>query len=61
MRAALDGRHPVRSPEILLVHDWVFVDDVIDACLTAATAPDVDGDIFNVATGLPTAERRSGQ
>ncbi len=54
MRAALD-RHPVAVTQGLLVHDWVFVGDVIDACLTAATAPDVNGEIINIATGLPTS------
>lgn len=32
--------------------DWVYVEDVVDACLRALVAPDVDGTIINVGTGM---------
>ena len=31
--------------------DFTFVQNVLDACLAAAAAPDVGGAVFNVATG----------
>lgn len=53
MMAALDRRIlPVTQERVS--HDWVFVDDVVDACLRSVTAPDVAGEIFNVATGQAT-------
>lgn len=38
--------------------DFVFVDDVVEALATAATAPAVDGEVFNVCTGTATSVRR---
>ena len=32
--------------------DFIFIDDVIDAFLLAATCPDIDGETFNISTGL---------
>lgn len=34
-----------------LAHDWIFVDDVVDACVRAAGVDQVNGEIVNVATG----------
>ncbi len=34
--------------------DYVFVGDVVDACLLAATSPSAAGEIFNVGSGLLT-------
>ena len=31
--------------------DFTFVQNVLDACLAAAVAPDVGGAVFNIATG----------
>ncbi len=33
------------------VRDFVYIDDVVDACLRAATAPGVAGEIINVGSG----------
>jgi len=35
--------------------DYVFIDDVVDALLAAADAPDADGQIINVGSGAETA------
>jgi nucleoside-diphosphate-sugar epimerase len=32
--------------------DFIFIEDVIEACLRAATAPGVEGEIINVGSGL---------
>jgi UDP-glucose 4-epimerase len=56
MMAVLDGR-PLPITRDRVCHDWVFVDDVVDACLTSVTARDVAGEIFNVATGRSTANQ----
>ncbi|MBI3762201.1 MAG: SDR family NAD(P)-dependent oxidoreductase [Chloroflexi bacterium] len=34
------------------VRDWVFVDDVIDGLIAASNADGVDGEIFDLGTGL---------
>jgi nucleoside-diphosphate-sugar epimerase len=31
--------------------DWIFVDDVVDACLRAASSDRADGEVINVGTG----------
>jgi nucleoside-diphosphate-sugar epimerase len=38
-----------------LVHDWIHVDDVVDACVMAAQAAITGGDVVNIGTGLQTA------
>jgi nucleoside-diphosphate-sugar epimerase len=37
--------------------DWVYVDDVIDGMLLAATTPAVEGSTFDLGTGLLTPSR----
>lgn len=37
--------------------DFVYIDDVVDALISAATASDVDGQIINVGSGEETAIR----
>ncbi len=49
--AALEGR-PLRvTSDAALAHDWIYVDDVVEACLRGATADGVVGEIINIATG----------
>lgn len=50
MLAALDSR-PVRVTREGLAHDWIFVDDVLEACVRSVSAPGAIGEILNVATG----------
>jgi nucleoside-diphosphate-sugar epimerase len=40
---------PLASPSG--ARDFVYIDDVVDACLLAATAPSVAGEIINVGSG----------
>jgi nucleoside-diphosphate-sugar epimerase len=54
IRAALTGV-PLRLTAPGYTRDLVFVDDVVDAFLLAATADGVDGQLINVATGRATA------
>lgn len=50
IRAALGGGEvALTAPG--LCHDWVLVDDVVDACLRAVVADSPPGEIFNVGTG----------
>lgn len=54
MLAAIDSR-PVRvTGGATLAHDWIFVDDVVDACVRAADAGGAVGEIVNVGTGRQT-------
>ena len=38
-----------------IVHDWVYVDDVVNACLKATEANTDSGEIFNIGSGIQTA------
>jgi len=49
-RAFLEGRSPrLASPSG--ARDFIYVDDVVDACLLAATVPSAAGEIINVGSG----------
>jgi len=37
--------------------DWIYVDDVVNACLTAGAAPDIDGESLDVGTGTSATIR----
>ena len=55
LRAAATGE-PLRLTGAGLRRDWVFVDDVVDACVRAAVADDLpDGCVLNIGTGVQTA------
>ncbi len=49
-RAVLDGR-PIALTRSGVRRDFVFVDDVTEACLAAMTAAGIDGEEFNVGSG----------
>lgn len=53
VRAALRGE-PIQLTPRGFRHDFVFVDDVVEACLRAAVVPEAAGEIFNVGTGRDT-------
>ena len=53
IRAALDGT-PFRLTAPGFTRDFVFVEDVVDAYLAAATAPGIDGQLLNIGTGRAT-------
>jgi nucleoside-diphosphate-sugar epimerase len=45
----------VTDPRLCLSHDWIHVDDVVEACVASVSAPDVAGEIINIATGTATS------
>jgi nucleoside-diphosphate-sugar epimerase len=50
LRAALgDGRIDLTGPDVR--RDMVYVDDVVEACLCALAAKDIDGAVINVGAG----------
>ena len=53
LRASL-AHESIRLTRPGLTHDWIYVGDVVDACLTAASTSGLDGEILNVATGVKT-------
>jgi nucleoside-diphosphate-sugar epimerase len=53
---ALEGR-PLELSTGDQARDFVHVGDVVEACLAAATASDIDGEVFNVCTGTATTVR----
>ena len=54
MTAALTER-PVSLTRPGLTHDWIYVGDVVDACIKAVSTSGIDGEILNIATGIQTA------
>jgi nucleoside-diphosphate-sugar epimerase len=54
INAALTGADlPITAKDA--VHDFIFVDDVVDACIAALIKPDINHQIFNVGTGVQTS------
>lgn len=54
IHAALTGAGlPITTEDA--VHDFIFVDDVADACITALSKPDINHKIFNIGTGVQTS------
>ena len=51
--AALRGG-PIRLTRPGIVRDFIYVDDVVEALLRAAVAPEADGEIVNAGTGRQT-------
>ncbi|HTX90469.1 MAG TPA: NAD(P)-dependent oxidoreductase [Anaerolineales bacterium] len=49
-RALLDGK-PLEITPPGFVHDWIFVDDVVEACLAAAACEYPTGEVFNIGSG----------
>jgi len=57
MLAALDGT-PVRlTADPSLAHDWIHVDDVVEACVRGATVDGISGEVINAATGRESTNR----
>ena len=44
----------VRGPR----HDFIFVEDVVDACLCAARVATAPGAVFNIGSGFPRPTKR---
>jgi nucleoside-diphosphate-sugar epimerase len=53
MVAAIEGR-PVHLTKPGHRHDWIYVGDVVDACIRSATTAGIDGEILNIGTGVQT-------
>jgi nucleoside-diphosphate-sugar epimerase len=52
----------LRGEDLLLAspetpRDFIFVDDVVDACIAASTRPDLSGQVVNVGTGTQSTLR----
>ena len=54
--AALDGRSISITAEDP-VRDYVYLDDVVDACLRAALSPGIAYEVLNIGTGVATSNR----
>jgi UDP-glucose 4-epimerase len=54
IRAMLAGQSPVLHGDGLQSRDFTFVEDVVHANLRAAEAPNVSGNVYNVACGRRT-------
>ena len=50
MTAALEGQ-TLRVTQPGLRHDWIFVEDVVDACVRSFSTKGVDGEVINIGTG----------
>lgn len=55
IEAMLAGRSPVTYGDGLQSRDFTYVDDVVQANLLAADAPDVAGKVYNIACGRRTS------
>ncbi len=53
LRAHMENR-PLRLTRRGYVRDYIHVDDVVRACLTAARSDNLQGEVFNVGTGVAT-------
>jgi len=57
IRQALGGGSLVLHNNGVQTRDFVYLDDVVEALIAAATAPDVDRRIINVGSGVETSIR----
>lgn len=57
LRQAMRGGTLVMHGEGTQTRDYVFVDDVVSAMISAATAPDVDNIVINIGSGTETSIR----
>jgi len=57
IRQALGGGSLVLHNNGTQTRDFVYLDDVVDALVAAATAPDIDRKIINVGSGVETSIR----
>ncbi|GAB4416671.1 MAG: hypothetical protein Kow002_02610 [Anaerolineales bacterium] len=57
LRQALRGGTLVAHGDGEQTRDYVYVDDVINAMVAAATAPDINGLVINVGSGTETSVR----
>lgn len=60
VKAAIDGAE-LDLTEGRQRRDFVFVEDVVEALLAAATVPSLDGEVFNISTGCETSVRAAAE
>lgn len=60
-KAILAGLRGERLPltREAFVRDFVYVDDVVEGCLLAADVPNIEGQTFNLGTGVETSNHRA--
>ncbi len=58
MLAALENRPLSVTSDRNLAHDWILVDDVVEACVRAATVDGVAGEVVNVGTGCQSTNEQ---
>jgi nucleoside-diphosphate-sugar epimerase len=56
IRALVDGVSPAVSSGRRQL-DWIYIDDIVDAFLTAAVAPGIEGKTLDIGTGRLTSVR----
>ncbi len=54
IREMINGKPPVLWGDGRQERDFIYIDDIVDALILAATAP-VQSDVFNVGTGVSTS------
>jgi UDP-glucose 4-epimerase len=54
VRQAMDGRALTIFGDGVQARDYIYIDDLVDACLALALAPATDGGVYNVGHGAPT-------
>ncbi len=57
LRQAQRGGTLVVQGDGLQTRDYVYVDDVVSAMVAASTAPEIDGKVINVGSGVETSVR----
>jgi UDP-glucose 4-epimerase len=57
LRQVMRGGTLVMHGDGLQTRDYVFVDDVVSAMISAATAPDIDNLVINIGSGTETSIR----
>ncbi len=57
LRQVMRGGTLVMHGDGLQTRDYVFVDDVVNAMISAATAPDIDNLVINIGSGTETSIR----
>lgn len=57
LRQVMRGGTLVMHGDGLQTRDYVFVDDVVSAMISAATAPDIDNLVINIGSGSETSVR----
>ncbi len=55
--ASLFRKRPPQLTSCKTRGDWIYIDDVIDACMAAIDVPGIEGQEFDIGTGRLTSQR----